>query len=217
MRASRRWTVLAVALFIATNALAGGIGLGQTVNEWQIPADAQARAIRALKALGPERGALKINFRVVEIIGASQAVMASRVEIMQTLKDLGAKETGTEIQIELSGDILFDFDKWDVRADAAKTLKKVASLIQAYKSPKVTILGHTDSKGDDSYNQKLSERRAESVMTWLVKNGGIEARILTTAGYGETKPVAPNTKPDGSDDPAGRQKNRRVEIIIKKQ
>ena len=217
MRVPRRWTVLAIALFTAANVAAGGIGLGQTADEWQIPADAQARAIRALKALGPERGALKISSRVVEIIGSSRAVTASRIEIMKTLKDLGAKETGTGIQIELSGDILFDFDKWDVRADAVETLKKVASLIQAYKSPKVTILGHTDSKGDDSYNQKLSERRAESVMTWLVKNGGIDAKILTTAGYGETKPVAPNTKPDGSDDPAGRQKNRRVEIIIKKQ
>jgi OOP family OmpA-OmpF porin len=92
----------------------------------------------------------------------------------------------------------------------------VGEIIKAYKSPNVTIAGHTDSKGAEDYNQKLSEKRAASVKSWLVKNAGINADIIKTIGYGESKPVAPNTKKDGSDNPEGRQKNRRVEILIKK-
>jgi len=77
-----------------------------------------------------------------------------------------------------------------------------------------TIGGHTDGKGGKEYNQKLSERRANSVKTWLLGHGA--SNEMKTQGFGDTKPVAPNTKPDGSDDPDGRQKNRRVEITIKK-
>jgi outer membrane protein OmpA-like peptidoglycan-associated protein len=62
---------------------------------------------------------------------------------------------------------------------------------------------------------KLSENRAVSVKNWLVRNAGVSASRITTRGFGETKPVAPNTNPNGSDNPAGRQKNRRVEITIR--
>ncbi|MGB8953047.1 MAG: OmpA family protein [Candidatus Aminicenantales bacterium] len=195
----------------------GGFAPQQKQDEWLIPPDAQTRAIRALKSLGPDRGAKKITYRVVEVIGVSRDIRTSRIELMKSLKDLGARETGTEVRIDLPGDILFDFDKWDVREDAVEILKKIASVIKAYKSPKVTIAGYTDSKGDDDYNQKLSEKRAESVKSWLVKNGGVDAKALVTFGYGETKPVALNVNPDGSDNPEGRQKNRRVEIVIQKQ
>ena len=76
------------------------------------------------------------------------------------------------------------------------------------------IEGHTDGKGTHPYNMKLSENRAESVKTWLVQNSSVAGSRITTQGWGETKPVAPNKKPDGSDDPEGRQKNRRVEIVL---
>ncbi len=78
------------------------------------------------------------------------------------------------------------------------------------------ISGHTDSKGSEEYNQKLSEKRAESVKKWLIENAGVNPKIIEISGYGESRPVAPNTNPDGSDNPEGRQKNRRVEIVIKK-
>jgi photosystem I P700 chlorophyll a apoprotein A2 len=65
------------------------------------------------------------------------------------------------------------------------------------------------------HNQRLSERRATSVKAWLVARGA--SNQINTQGFGDTKPVAPNTEPDGSDDPDGRQKNRRVEITLKKQ
>jgi outer membrane protein OmpA-like peptidoglycan-associated protein len=79
----------------------------------------------------------------------------------------------------------------------------------------VRIEGYTDGKGSDSYNQKLSLRRAESVKKWLETHGLAGIRF-SAAGFGAKNPVAPNTKPDGSDDPEGRQKNRRVEIVIRK-
>lgn len=131
------------------------------------------------------------------------------------VQDLQVEETETEVKIELPGDVLFDFDKADIRADAEPVLQKVAEIIKKYRSPIVRVEGHTDAKGSDSYNQRLSERRAESVKSWLEKKGSIGG-VLTTKGWGSEKPVAPNQKPDGSDDPDGRQKNRRVEITIKK-
>jgi outer membrane protein OmpA-like peptidoglycan-associated protein len=73
--------------------------------------------------------------------------------------------------------------------------------------------GHTDSIGSDAYNQSLSERRAASVKAWLVAHDGVPA-ATPIRGFGKTRPVAPNSKPDGSDAPDGRQKNRRVEVVI---
>lgn len=182
-----------------------------------IPPEAHKKAIQALKALGPTRGAKKIDYHMANIMGiAARGIEARSEKIKAALKDLGAKVTQTEVHIDLPGDVLFDFDKWDIRSDAVKTLEKVGEIIKAYKSPGVTIAGHTDSKGSEDYNQKLSEKRAVSVKNWLVKNAGINADIIKTVGYGEAKPVAPNSKNDGSDNPKGRQKNRRVEILIKK-
>jgi outer membrane protein OmpA-like peptidoglycan-associated protein len=133
------------------------------------------------------------------------------------VQDLQVKETGQEIRIELAADVLFDFDKADLRPAAQKTLHQAAGIIQDKARGAVRIEGHTDSKGNDAYNQKLSERRAASVKTWFVDKEGLGSVQFTTQGFGAKKPVASNTKPDGSDDPDGRQKNRRVEIVLRKQ
>ena len=152
---------------------------------------------------------LTISGKVLNIIGITKGLDS-------TLKDLGAKVTEQEIKIELSADVLFDFDKADLRPDAVPSLEKVGAVLREYPAAPVVIEGHTDSKGADAYNQTLSEKRAASVQDWLVENAGIDPARLSTRGWGESKPVAPNTKPDGSDDPDGRQKNRRVEITLKK-
>jgi outer membrane protein OmpA-like peptidoglycan-associated protein len=130
--------------------------------------------------------------------------------------DLQLKETDTEIRIELAADVLFDFDKADIKRDARNALKQVGDVVKEKGKGAVRIEGHTDSKGSDAYNQKLSERRANSVRDWLVKNEGLKNVRFATAGLGAKKPAVSNTKPDGSDDPEGRQKNRRVEIVIGK-
>jgi outer membrane protein OmpA-like peptidoglycan-associated protein len=133
------------------------------------------------------------------------------------VQDLQVKETGQEIRIELAADVLFDFDKADLRPAAQKTLHQAAGIIQDKAKGAVKIEGHTDSKGNDAYNQKLSERRAASVKAWFIDKEGLGKVQFTTQGFGAKKPVASNTKRDGSDDPDGRQKNRRVEIVLKKQ
>ncbi|MGO9848362.1 MAG: OmpA family protein [Methylocella sp.] len=132
-------------------------------------------------------------------------------------KDLEVKETKTEIHINLAADVLFDFDKSTLRPSARDTLHQAAAIIRANANGStVRIDGYTDSKGSDAYNQRLSDRRAESVRNWFVTKEGLRDVNFATKGYGARNPVAPNTKPDGSDDPDGRQKNRRVEITVKK-
>lgn len=129
--------------------------------------------------------------------------------------DLQVKETETEVRIELAADVLFEFDQAALLPKAEDTLKKAAEFIGQRAKGTVRIEGHTDARGDDTYNQKLSERRAESVRNWFARQGLAHVRF-SSRGFGETRPVAPNAKPDGQDDPEGRQKNRRVEIVIGK-
>jgi outer membrane protein OmpA-like peptidoglycan-associated protein len=89
-------------------------------------------------------------------------------------------------------------------------------VLKANPNAKVAIEGHTDGRGADDYNQKLSEARAASVKQWLVANAQANGANFAIRGWGKTKPVAPNAKPDGADDPEGRAKNRRVEIVVRK-
>lgn len=132
------------------------------------------------------------------------------------VQDIQIKESSTEVRIELAADVLFDFDKADILPKAKDVLKQAAGIIRDKAKGQVRIEGHTDGRGSDSYNQKLSERRAAAVKTWFIEKEGQKSIAFATQGFGAKKPVAPNTKPDGSDDPQGRQKNRRVEITLKK-
>ena len=131
------------------------------------------------------------------------------------VQDLEVKELGNEVRIELNADVLFDFDKSDILPKAEETLRKAADIIRQRAKGTVMVAGHTDSKGGDAYNMALSERRANAVRDWLFTKGGLSGMTFDTKGFGAKQPVAPNQKPDGSDDPEGRQKNRRVEITIK--
>lgn len=113
----------------------------------------------------------------------------------------------------VGSDALFEFDKATLTADAEETLKALVPLIAKAGKKPMTIEGHTDAKGSDDYNQTLSEKRAVAVRDWLAAHGAAPA-TTPTRGWGERRPVATNARPDGSDDPAGRQKNRRVEVIL---
>ncbi len=129
---------------------------------------------------------------------------------------LEVKETPTEIRISLAADVLFDFDKASLKKEAVAALTNVASMIREHPGVPVRIEGYTDAKGSDPYNQRLSEQRANSVKIWLISKAHLKTTKFATRGFGAKNPVAPNTKPDGSDNPDGRQKNRRVEIVIQK-
>ena len=137
---------------------------------------------------------------------------------MQQLKQaLKARETErNEIVIDLPSDVLFDFDQSTLRPDAIPVLAQAAQLIAAYPQAPVCINGYTDSKGSDSYNQALSMRRARAVAAQLQSGQAAQEmqRTMQVRGLGESMPVAANTLPDGADNPEGRQRNRRVEIII---
>lgn len=128
-----------------------------------------------------------------------------KVESLKPVKSCGTV-------ITLQDGVLFNFGKYDLRPEAKATLAKLATVLNQAKVPAAQINGHTDSIGDDAFNQDLSEKRASAVATQL-KADGVSAN-LETHGYGKTQPVADNTNADGSDNPAGRQANRRVEIYI---
>jgi outer membrane protein OmpA-like peptidoglycan-associated protein len=132
------------------------------------------------------------------------------------VESLQVKETTTEVRIDLSADVLFAFDKADLLPEARQTLAQAAAIIREKAKGAVRIDGYTDAKGSDVYNQRLSELRAASVENWFKQSGHLTDVSFVAKGYGAKNPVAPNTKPDGSDDPDGRQKNRRVEITITK-
>ena len=115
-------------------------------------------------------------------------------------------------RLVVAADTLFAFDEDKLSARAAATLAALGPQLAKEKGA-VTVDGHTDAKGGDDYNRKLSERRARVVRDWLATHGHLAAGT-PAVGYGEAQPVAPTAKPDGSDDPEGRAKNRRVEVVI---
>lgn len=207
----------AVALALALSLASAGASGAQEptyAGPWDRAAEEAAEAAAA--RLGPRRG-LAIRSSVLDIrglergiAGSGSGIVATVQEVRQAMQALGARETDLEVRVDLPADVLFDFDKADVRADAADALAHLATLIRGYPSRRVRLEGHTDAKGDDAYNQRLSERRAEAVARWLAGREGIEAARLATRGWGEKRPVA------GNDDDAGRQKNRRVEVVIEK-
>lgn len=129
--------------------------------------------------------------------------------------ELGLKKVEGGRLVTLPSDVLFDFDQATIRPDAARTLARVARLLDHYKPASVEVTGHTDNKGSDDYNLKLSQRRADSVTAYLNTKHGFASKLFTAAAAGESQPVAPNQNADGSDNPAGRQKNRRVAILMR--
>jgi outer membrane protein OmpA-like peptidoglycan-associated protein len=135
------------------------------------------------------------------------------IQIPKGIQAIRAEDERCTKRFLVGADALFEFDKATLTPDAEETLTVlVPMLTKAGKHP-ATVEGHTDSKGADDYNQTLSEKRARTVKDWLVAHGALAAETRVQ-GWGERRPVAPNAKPDGSDDPAGRQKNRRVAVVL---
>jgi outer membrane protein OmpA-like peptidoglycan-associated protein len=130
-----------------------------------------------------------------------------RDQLRQQLNQiLETRETARGLIVNLS-DVLFDTGSANLKPGAREKLAKVAGILLSHRGLKLQIEGHTDSVGSTEYNQRLSENRADSVRTYLVEQG-IAANSVGTAGFGETMPVASN------DTAAGRQQNRRVELIV---
>ncbi len=139
----------------------------------------------------------------VRVAVVAPAAPAAALEVIQST---------CEERLRIGSDFLFDFDRAELRPEAAPTLDEIARRLAAAKQA-VMIEGHTDGKGTDGYNQTLSERRANAVRVTLATRG-LAIERMGIRGYGKGRPVAPNEKADGSDDPDGRQKNRRVEVVL---
>ncbi|MCG8017811.1 MAG: OmpA family protein [Candidatus Thiodiazotropha sp. 'RUGA'] len=162
--------------------------------------DKKKRKERALKGAGI--GAIAGG-------GVGYYMDVQEAKLRQRLENTGVSVTreGDNIILNLPGNITFEVDKTDVKADFVEILDSVALVLNEYKSTMIEVAGHTDSTGSESYNQRLSQQRAQSVSEILNRNGVAGVRI-DTVGYGETRPIANNGNA------AGRQQNRRVELTL---
>lgn len=133
-------------------------------------------------------------------------------EYSELVKDIVLEKVKAGAKIVLNN-IFFDSNKATLRKESNLEIEKVVKLMQDYPDVKIEVAGHTDSKGNDAANLKLSQMRSQSVVNALGKKG-IDMKRLVAKGYGETIPIAPNILPDGKPDLKGMQQNRRVELKI---
>ena len=203
----------------------GGAGLGAATGAIIGAAVGNPGAGAAIGgALGGVTGAVagdRFQKRDTELAANQQQIERQRQEIVRNRqlleelkrRNLEARETERGVVVNLP-DVLFEFGRSDLTGDAQGRVQGIADVLNDQaQGRRVSIEGHTDAIGSEEANQLLSERRAGSVASALATAGVDQARVTTT-GYGERYPVAPNTNPDGSDNSAGRAKNRRVEVVI---
>jgi len=162
--------------------------------------DKKKRKERALKGAGI--GAIAGG-------GVGYYMDVQEAKLRQRLENTGVSVTrdGENIILNLPGNITFEVNKTDVKPNFVEILGSVVLVLNEYKSTVIEVAGHTDSSGSESYNQLLSQQRAQSVSNILARQGVDSVRI-DTVGYGELRPIASNSSP------AGRQQNRRVELTL---
>ena len=144
--------------------------------------------------------------------GAAGAIIGHQMdqqakELEQNIPGATVERVGEGIQVTFASGLLFGFDSDVVRGDARSNLNELARSLDRYDESNLLIVGHTDAVGRESYNQDLSERRAESAASYLISQG-VDRNRVDTRGLGETEPVATN------ETDSGRAKNRRVEVAI---
>lgn len=181
--------------------------------------EAEAEMAAAKQAQAQAEAAKQAAIAEQEKLAAAKAAAESSKEeaekdaqaLRAKLKDqlsliLQTRDTARGLIVNMS-DVLFDVNQATLKPGAKEKLAKVSGVLLAYPTLHLTVEGYTDSTGSEDYNQKLSERRADSVRDYLVSNGISDSNI-EAHGYGESRPVATN------DTAAGRQQNRRVELVV---
>jgi outer membrane protein OmpA-like peptidoglycan-associated protein len=156
-----------------------------------------------------ERDRIQLEARTREVSNAqaqTAEAVAQRDQFKAELDQLKATQTSRGIVLTL-GDVLFDTGKSELKSGGSRKLEQLAQFLRDHPNRRVQIEGFTDSVGSDSYNEGLSQRRADAVKAALVSHG-IDAGRIGTQGYGKAFPVA------GNADSGGRQLNRRVEVVI---
>jgi outer membrane protein OmpA-like peptidoglycan-associated protein len=159
-------------------------------------------------AVGGKKGAAIGAGAGAVVGGLIGAYMDKQEKELKTVEGAKVEREGENLKVTFENAILFDVDKTDLKPQARDNLAKVAGVLNDYPDTDLIIEGHTDSQGSDSYNQTLSERRADAVKVFLIDEGVSPSR-LQTRGYGELAPIANN------DTSEGRAQNRRVEVKIK--
>ncbi len=161
------------------------------------------------------------SVHVANVLEEKQLFREQLKETEEKLSDISNNQTPNKENINISNAhiipkfiIHFDFDKSQIKSTEKAKLDSLADIMKTYPQLKYKAVGHTDSKGSDSYNMQLSKRRAIQAVNYMVATYGISKTRFEIDYKGEEFPVAPNTFPDGRDNPAGRAKNRRVEFIL---
>jgi outer membrane protein OmpA-like peptidoglycan-associated protein len=170
---------------------------------------ARAAAIEQQNVLRAEADRSRLAAQEAE--AAQQKAEGEKAQLRERLRQqlnaiLETRETARGLIVNIS-DVLFDFNKYTLKPGAREKMAKVSGILLAYPGLTIKVEGYTDSIGSDEYNLKLSEQRADSVRDYLVQQA-VPSGAVTAVGFGKADPVASN------DNPAGRQRNRRVELVV---
>jgi len=176
--------------------------------EGQLKAEAAARKAEAAEAAAREaEAAARETSAKADAERARAAAETLRAQLLdQFNRILETKDTERGLVITMA-DVLFDTGKYDLRPPTREALARLSGVVLAHQGLKLEVEGHTDSTGSDELNQTLSEQRAGTVRSYLIQQG-LSPDAITAAGFGKAMPIADNATP------AGRQKNRRVELIV---
>lgn len=198
-----------------------GAGSGAIVGSHKGRAGRGALIGGGVGALGGYLMGKQIENRDSALDSEEQLILQQRQEIARNReliedlqrRKLDARETKRGVVVNLP-DVLFEYNKASLTRDAQDKVISIAEILeQRAPNRRVSVEGHADAVGGQAYNLRLSQNRAESVAQELADNGVRDNR-LQTKGFGEKYPVAPNTRANGADNPSGRAKNRRVEVVI---
>ena len=195
-----------------TNAVTGESRVSRTAIGTGTGAALGALAGAAVGGSGrAQRNAVLIGAGIGALAGGSigaymdQQEAALRAELQAT--GVGIHRVGNELVLVMPSNITFRTDSANIEQDFTRTLSSVATVLNRYNQTLVDVYGHTDNTGGEAYNQQLSTQRASAVANFLSSNG-VRRDRLVVSGFGESRPIAPNSTP------AGREQNRRVEIRI---
>ncbi len=163
--------------------------------------------------IGKQAGNTALGAIIGAAVGGTAGALIGRnmdkqaEEMRQDLSNAKIERVGEGIKITFSSGILFATNSYELKAEAKQNIASLAKILNKYPDTNVIVEGNTDSDGSEEYNQRLSERRAQSVADYT-KSAGVDGARITTVGKGETNPVASNDTADG------KAQNRRVEIAI---
>ncbi len=176
--------------------------------EAQLKAEAEATRAREEAATAQARAlAAKEQAARADAERARKVAQALRAQLLDQLNAvLATRDTPRGLVVTMAG-VLFATGKYNLRPDAQMRLARLAGIVTSHPGLILQVEGYTDNIGSDEFNQKLSEQRAEAVRDFLIQQG-VAQQTITAKGFGETMPVADNSTA------AGRQNNRRVEIIV---